>query len=63
METTNKTNHDSGTAQSADGIELKWWEKKKGMTLDDKRRKRQGKLDRKARRERERNAQQGAQDG
>lgn len=58
METTNTTGHDSGKTAAADGLELKWWEKKKGMTLDDKRRKRQGKLDRKARRERERNGQQ-----
>lgn len=62
MGTTNTTGHDGGKTAAADGLELKWWEKKKGMTLDDKRRKRQGKLDRKARRERERNSQQGKQD-
>lgn len=37
-----------------DGLELKWWEKKKGVTLQDKIRKQQGKQERKARRERER---------
>ncbi len=62
MGTTNTTGHDGGKTAAADGLELKWWEKKKGMTLDDKRRKRQGKLDRKARRERERNGRQGKQD-
>lgn len=62
MGTTNTTGHDGGKTAAADGLELKWWEKKKGMTLDDKRRKLQGKLDRKARRERERNGRQEKQD-
>ena len=51
MATTNDENK-----KPDDGLELKWWEKKKGITLAYKKKKLQGKLDRKARRERERNA-------
>ncbi len=51
------TKNENAKAKQDGDIELKWWEKKKGITINDKKKKLQGKLDRKARRERERNAQ------
>ena len=49
-----KTKNDN----AGDGLELKWWEKKKGITLEYKKKKLQGKQDRKARREQERLARE-----
>ncbi|MBQ6567371.1 MAG: hypothetical protein IJL80_09965, partial [Treponema sp.] len=49
-----KMNNDN----AGDGLELKWWEKKKGITLEYKKKKIQGKQDRKARREQERLARE-----
>ncbi len=51
-----KKRNESTNTRTSGSIELKWWEKKKGMTLEDKKRKLQGKQDRKARREWERMA-------
>ena len=51
-----KKRNESTNTRTSGSIELKWWEKKKGMTLEDKKRKLQGKQDRKARREQERMA-------
>ncbi|MCR5622671.1 MAG: small ribosomal subunit Rsm22 family protein [Treponema sp.] len=49
-----RTSNERPGENKGNGLELKWWEKKKGISLEDKKRKLQGKQERKIRRERER---------